>query len=254
MSEEPESTVSEDEPPALETDSPPLEALEPVIDEDYQPDATEEPEADITPDPSPEKPPRATKEPDIDSRTAFEKQQDQNKDFIAWITIPGTPVDYPVVQSNNSDYYLSHPFTGSKSKLGCLFSLKNANYRLPGRNIAIYGHHLSASDAMFSSLLNYKKPSYYDAHPTIHLHSLYHDSTYRIFAVLNMNISDWDPATASFSSDSAFLKFVNRAQKKAMYDTGISVKAEDRILTLITCDRDYGGVSGRFIVMAVLEN
>ena len=178
----------------------------------------------------------------------------QNEDFVAWITIPGTVIDYPVVRSNRTDYYLNHLFTGAKSKLGCLFSLANADYETPGRNIAIYGHHLSASDAMFSTLVKYKDSSYWEEHPTITLRSLYHDSTYRIFAVLNIMVSDWDPATASFSSDAAFLRFVSRAQRKALYDTSVSVEADDSILTLITCDRSYGGASGRLLVMAVMEN
>ena len=188
-----------------------------------------------------------------DNRSSFEKLKEQNKDFIAWLSIPGTPIDYPVVQSNDTEYYLNHLFTGTKSKLGCLFSLKNVNYRKPGHNIAIYGHHLSASDAMFSSLLNYKDERYYQSHPTIQLNSLYHNSTYHVFAALNMNISEWDPAAVTFQSDKAFLQFVNRAIKKTKYDTGVEVTENDKILTLITCDRSYGGASGRFIVMAVLE-
>ena len=68
-----------------------------------------------------------------------------------------------------------------------------------------------------------------------------------------MKVSDWDAATASFSSDESFLRFVNRAVKKSLVDTGVQVTAEDNILTLITCDRSYGGASGRLIVMAVQE-
>ena len=189
-----------------------------------------------------------------DAADPFAALLEQNEDFVAWITIPGTVIDYPVVRSNRTDYYLNHLFTGTKSKLGCLFSLANADYETPGRNIAIYGHHLSASDAMFSTLVKYKDCSYWEEHPTITLRSLYHDSTYRIFAVLNIMVSDWDPATASFSSDAAFLRFVSRAQRKALYDTGVSVEADGSILTLITCDRSYGGASGRLLVMAVMEN
>ena len=69
--------------------------------------------------------------------------QAQNKDFVAWLNIPGTVIDYPVVLSDDSDYYLHHLFTGQESKLGCLFSLTTSDYQLPSRNIAIYGHHLS---------------------------------------------------------------------------------------------------------------
>ena len=177
----------------------------------------------------------------------------ENKDFVAWITIPGTRIDYPVVRSDNTAYYLKHLFSGKESKLGSLFSLKSSDYKKPSKNIAIYGHHLSNSDAMFSTLLNYKKKSYYAGHSMIQLDTLYGSRTYRIFAVVDMLVSEWDAATASFSGSDAFMRFVNRAKDAALYDTGVQVNESDHILTLITCDRSYGGASGRLLVMAVEE-
>lgn len=177
----------------------------------------------------------------------------QNRDFVAWLSTPGTKINYPVVRSDNTEYYLHHLFTGKESKLGCLFSLKSSDYQTPSKNIAIYGHHISHSDAMFSTLMDYKDASYCSAHSLIRISSLYGERSYRVFAVLNMKVSDWDAATASFSSDESFQRFVNRAVKKSLVDTGVQVTAEDNILTLITCDRSYGGASGRLIVMAVQE-
>ena len=189
----------------------------------------------------------------VDSGIDLEACLAQNKDFVAWLSIPGTVISYPVVRSDDSAYYLSHLFSGKKSKLGCLFSLKSSDYQQPSQNIAIYGHHLSHSDAMFSTLIDYKQEAYYAEHSVITLDSIYGRRSYRIFAVLNMKVSDWDPATASFGSGKAFLQFVNRAKRKALYSTDVEVKEDDDILTLITCDRSYGGASGRLIVMAVQE-
>ena len=56
-----------------------------------------------------------------------------------------------------------------------------------------------------------------------------------------------------FESDAAFLEFIRYARRNALYDTGVTVGAEDSILTLITCDRSYGGKAGRLAVVAVLE-
>ena len=189
----------------------------------------------------------------FDSGIDLEACLAQNKGFVAWLSIPGTAISYPVVRSDDSAYYLSHLFSGKKSKLGCLFSLKSSDYRQPSQNIAIYGHHLSHSDAMFSTLIDYKQEAYYAEHSVITLDSIYGKRSYRVFAVLNMKVSDWDPATTFFGSGKAFLQFVNRAKQKALYSTDVEVKADDHILTLITCDRSYGGASGRLIVMAVQE-
>lgn len=200
-----------------------------------------------------------TASPSPDAQAVFDPGIDleaclaQNKNFVAWLSIPGTVISYPVVRSDDSAYYLGHLFNGKKSKLGCLFSLKSSDYRQPSQNIAIYGHHLSHSDAMFSTLIDYKQEAYYAEHGVITLDSIYGRRSYRIFAVLNMKVSDWDPAAVSFGSGKAFLQFVNRAKQKALYSTSVEVKEDDHILTLITCDRSYGGASGRLIVMAVQE-
>ncbi len=176
----------------------------------------------------------------------------QNPDFVAWLRIPGTNVDYPVVQTDNPDYYLNHTFSGKSSVVGTLFSLADADYAAPGRNIAIYGHHLrSSGEKMFTSLMRYKNPDFYEDNKTVMLDSLYRHREYTIFAVMNMKVGDWEPSRTTFSGDAAFMAFVNRAKSESLYDTGVEVGADDHILTLITCDRSYAGKEGRLVILAV---
>ena len=175
-----------------------------------------------------------------------------NSDFIAWLQIPGTKVDFPVVLTDDIDYYLTHLFNGKESSLGTLFSLGKTDYRTPGKNIAIYGHNVrSSGKQMLAALASYKKKSYYDTHATIYLDTVYHASTYTIFAVIDMTSGDWDASISSFATERDFLDFIGRAKALSLYDTGVEVTAEDRVLTLITCDRDYGGKDGRLVIMAV---
>ena len=176
----------------------------------------------------------------------------QNPDFVAWLRIPGTNVDYPVVQTDNPDYYLNHTFSGKSSVVGTLFSLADADYAAPGRNIAIYGHHLrSSGEKMFTSLMRYKNPDFYEDNKTVMLDSLYRHREYTIFAVMNMKVGDWEPSRTTFSGDAAFMAFVNRAKSESLYDTGVEVGTDDHILTLITCDRSYAGKEGRLVILAV---
>ena len=146
----------------------------------------------------------------------------QNSDFIAWL------------------------------RIGTLFSLADADYAAPGRNIAIYGHHLrSSGEKMFTSLMRYKNPDFYEDNKTVMLDSLYRHREYTIFAVMNMKVGDWEPSRTTFSGDAAFMAFVNRAKSESLYDTGVEVGADDHILTLITCDRSYAGKEGRLVILAV---
>ena len=204
---------------------------------------TIQPEPTVTPAPTP----RIGKTGvDLDACKA------QNSDFVAWLKIPGTKINYPVVWTDNVDYYLTHTFSGKESKIGTLFSLGKTDYKSPGRNIPIYGHHITTSGGnMFQPLMSYKKQSFWESHKTIYLDSLYHLGEYAVFAVINMQNGEWDPAAASFSGDQAFLNFLRRAKAQSLYDTGIEVNADDHIITLITCDRSYHDKDGRLLEMAV---
>ena len=176
-----------------------------------------------------------------------------NGDFIAWLQIPGTDVDYPVVLTDDAAYYLKHTFTGEESIIGCLFSLGRTDYEKPSTNIAIYGHHMrrSRSTTMFQPLHNFKKADYRHSHATIYLDTLYGNRTYTVFAVINKRERDWDAAVADFTSMEQYQAFLNRAKEWSLYDTGIPVTTNDRILTLITCDRGYHPDDGQLVVMAV---
>ncbi len=224
----------------LPTESPATETPAPVIVT-----ATPTP----TPTPSPAPTPRIGK-----TGVDLEACKLSNSDFVAWLKIPGTKINYPVVWTDRVDYYLTHTFSGKESKIGTLFSLGKTDYRTPGRNIAVYGHHITTSGGnMFQPLMSYKKKSFYEAHKTVYFDTLYDLGEYTIFAVINIKSTDWDASTASFDSDQSFLSFVNRAKAASLYDTGIEVNENDHILTLITCDRDYHNPDGRLIVMAVKQ-
>ena len=183
------------------------------------PTVTASPESVTTPEPTvtPAPTPRIGKTGvDLDACKA------QNSDFVAWLKIPGTKINYPVVWTDNVDYYLIHTFSGKESKLGTLFSLGKTDYKSPGRNIPIYGHHITTSGGnMFQPLMSYKKRSFWESHKSIYLDSLYHLGEYTVFAVINMQNGEWDPAAASFSGAQAFLNFVRRAKAQALYDTGV---------------------------------
>ena len=181
------------------------------------------------------------------------KLQSQNSEFIAWLQIPGTKISYPVVQTDDAAYYLTHTFSRKEGVSGCLFSLGKSDYSTPSRNIAVYGHHMrrSRSTTMFQPLHEYKSASFRNAHADITFDTLYGSRSYTVFAVINKRESDWDASAADFASDADYQAFLDRVQDWSLYDTGVHVSTDDHILTLITCDRDYHSDDGQLVVMAV---
>ena len=116
---------------------------------------------------------KSSAQPSTLSGVNLAKLQSQNAEFIAWLQIPGTSVNYPVVQTSDTAFYLTHNFKRQKAKAGTLFSLPSTDYRTPGKNIVIYGHHLShRPNAMISLLLNYKQIGYGHKYPEVLLDSV----------------------------------------------------------------------------------
>ena len=96
---------------------------------------------------------------------------EQNEDFIGWIKIDGTKIDYPVMQSpNNPDYYLKHSFEKAYSDYGVPY-IDEACATGISNNLVIYGHHMK-NGTMFSDLCNYTDADFCKEHPIINFDTL----------------------------------------------------------------------------------
>ena len=206
-----------------------------------------------TPTPTPIPTPTPVPTPKIGKTGAdLAKCKSTNKDFVAWITIPGTNVNYPIVQSDDIDHYLNYNFYGKKSSLGTLFTLSKSNWKKPGKNIVVYGHDVEGSgNKMFKALLQYKDESFYKKHKTIYLDSMYHTGVYEVFAAFDITLGDLDPSTSNFASSAEFIDLVYAAKDLTTYKTSAVINEGDTIVSLVTCDRFFKRKVGRFVVMAV---
>ena len=92
----------------------------------------------------------------------WESMHGLNKDIYAWITIPNTQIDYPILQHETDDsYYLSHNMDGSKGYPGCIYTEK-ANYKdFLDFNTVIYGHNMK-SGMMFRNLHDFEDRTFFD--------------------------------------------------------------------------------------------
>lgn len=192
-----------------------------------------------------------------------------NNDLVGWLTISGLRVDYPVMQTpSDPNYYLYRDFDGSKSSAGCLYVRESCDVFSPSDNIVIYGHAMKTGD-MFGRLAWYRDKSYFEKHPTFTFDTLYEHHTYQIFAVFKTSGTYGVGYPYHMFNDAAsekeFDQFIADVKGAAFssggyvggsfYDTGITPKYGDKLLTLSTCEysvRDPDGEkNGRFVIMAV---
>lgn len=93
-----------------------------------------------------------------------------NPDVVGWITIPGTGIDFPVVQGQDNDFYLKNTFEGKKSKVGAIFLDYASEADFSGPNNVIYGHNLK-NGTMFEPITFFKKGNFFSEHRDIFLYT-----------------------------------------------------------------------------------
>ena len=175
-----------------------------------------------------------------------------NHDLVGWITVPGTKIDYPVLQKpEGEDYYLRRDYYGKKASAGSIYAAEACDVFTPSDNVTIYGH-MMRNGTMFADLKLYKEKDFWQENKTILFSNLREHHEYEIFAAFLTTASVGKGfAYHEFvfaENEAAFDAFVSECRALALYDTGIVPQYGDKLITLSTCD--YGMTNGRLVVVA----
>lgn len=173
--------------------------------------------------------------------------QQRYPDIKAWLTIPGTIIDYPVLQSSAMDpeHYLRRNYDNSWRMAGSLFFQYDCES--DSRNLVIYGHNMS-DGSMFASLSKMFDSAYRNEHEQIFLHTVTGIQNYRVAAVLKTDISKLQFNRTVFLDDRDYLQFAAQLLKGA----DIAIHQDMRMLTLVTCAYDW--TDARTVVVAIEEH
>lgn len=180
--------------------------------------------------------------------TTYDKLLTINKDVVGWLKVNNTKINYPVTQTNNNEYYLSHDIYGNQVRTGWVFMDYRNGIKELDKNTIIYGHNLK-SGYMFGELLNTTSSSWYKNQDNlvITFNSLDKEMKWKVFSIYRVdNTSEY--LKTSFSLDEEFLEFVSDIKSKSINDFNVEVTSTDKILTLSTCS----GINRRLVVHAVL--
>lgn len=185
--------------------------------------------------------------PSVDLAALREKYPD----IQGWLTIPGTGIDYPVLQSgkDRSEYYLRRNYQGEWDINGSLFLQWNC--KVPdGRNVIIYGHNMN-SGAMFGTLDNYADAGYCREHPTIYFQTMDGIAEYEIVSVMKADIRIFPFQQAEFQDMKGLRDYLLQAKALRLFEIRENDKSEEaeQVLTLVTCS--YEWKNARNVVVAV---
>ena len=193
-----------------------------------------------------EKEPTAGEDWVDDLEINFNEYKAMNDDFVGWIKINDTSINYPVVHGSNNEYYLHHTFYGKSNFAGCIFmNCENTDIDLD-QNVILYGHNMK-NGTMFADLRKYIEKDFWEQHKYIQLYTRTGNHIYRIYSAYTTGSSS-DSYKYSFADEQSFLDFLAKTQELSDYDTGTELSANSKILTLSTC---VGDASYRYVVHAV---
>lgn len=180
---------------------------------------------------------------------------EENEHIYAWLYIPGTDIDYPIVQHpDEASYYLRRDLSGNKSTAGCIFTQFYNEKDFTDLNTVIYGHNMR-NGTMFASLHNYENLGFFEEYPYVYIYVPDGVLVYEVFAAYQGGdqhlLFSYDSTTPE-----AFQRYLDAVfdirDMGAHFREGLEVKGENHVISLSTCVR--GEETSRYLVQAVLLN
>lgn len=197
--------------------------------------------------------PRQTGEGAASNSAKFAALREQNSDFIGWISIENTNLDFPVMYApDRKDYYLRRDFQKEYSLYGVPYLDEKTTLGAndASENLIVYGHNMKTG-TIFGCLTDYKKAETYAEHPYIEFDTVYGDGKYEVFAAFAIDVV----ADTSFvynqyvdMDEETYNEYVEEVISRSDVDTGIRPAYGEQLLTLSTCE--YSSDNGRYVVVA----
>ena len=186
-------------------------------------------------------------------RYDYESLSKANPDYIGWLNIDDTLIDYPVMKSSEDDpeYYLHRDFYGNDSFSGCLFIAEGCN--ADSKSFLIYGHNMN-NDSMFGALDEYYDYNYAKQHRDIHFFIHGEDRVYRVFAAFQTKVYDdrenvfkYYEAVGDLSEEE-YNDAVENVRRMSQPSLSDAPQYPAQLMFLSTCS--YHTDDGRFVVAA----
>lgn len=177
----------------------------------------------------------------------FDSLIEINPDFVGWIKIENTQIDYPVVQGEDNEYYLSKNFQKQDAKSGSIF-MDYRNELTSDKHIILYGHRMK-DGTMFGELSNFLNVDFFLSSPSIYLETPEKNYRFEVFSTY-LTTTDFFYIQTDFTDDNEYLSFLQTIYDKSVYKREVEMTSDMKILTLSTCDFAINPVKGRLVVHA----
>ena len=162
----------------------------------------------------------------------FDELKEKNNDTVAWIKVPNTLINYPIVQREDNKFYLKNDFYKKQNIYGWIFADFRDEFPNLSQNTIIYGHNTSIG-IMFGDLINLLDQKWYENEENkyIYLSTTEKEYKFEIFSVYKINTTN-DYIKVDFNND--FNEYIQMVSERSFIDFKTKVENE-KIITLSTC-------------------
>lgn len=164
-----------------------------------------------------------------------------NPDIAAWIYVPGTNIDYPVLIGQTDEQYLDHNFEGKKSAPGAVFAFADTARDFQDAHLCLFGHNMRAPQ-MFGELKRYKKEAFAREHQKLYCYTPEGVKEYRLFSVYECEKTDIVFEHKMQENSGEFFRLYERMKAnnrvslpKEMRD----IQPADKQIITLSCCSDY---------------
>ncbi len=188
-----------------------------------------------------------------DNPVDFDELKEINEDIYAWINIPNTNVDYPVLQSGDSDFfYLDHDIYKNYLFAGSIYSESCNSKDFSDRNTVLYGHNM-LDGSMFATLHRFEDKDFFDENKYIYVYQQNRKLTYEIVSAYNYD-SRHLMNSFNFNDDKVFEDYIESVKNphSVVFNvrSDVELTLDSKLITLSTCLN--GNDDGRYLVQGVL--
>lgn len=184
----------------------------------------------------------------------FDALRTINEDVVAWIYIPGTQVNYPVVQGTDNEYYLNYSFEKKRNFCGAIYLDWNCKPDFSSDNSIVFGHNMK-NGSMFGALkksydIEYNEDADWKEHSDIWVITPQADMKYRIYAAREITAGkDEGVYMVDFAEREGYMAWMEEQKRMSQYETKTDTSSPEPSLTLSTCTST--SEDGRFVVHAI---
>lgn len=170
-------------------------------------------------------------------------------DYIAWIYSENTPINYPVVQAEDNDYYLRRLPNGKKNVSGSIFMDYRCSADFSDFNTIIYGHSFKNSTRLFGTLCKYSKDGYLAEHPVIYMST--NERIYTGYVFAGFTIGESGYVFNIPANDAEREEYLAKVRADSDFESDVDVGINDKLVVLSTCS--YTKKNSRYVLFLLLE-